>query len=209
MAGNGPCALDALREEIERMLYAGESRPHVLARLADVARRSEEASADWLFAVRTLATLGASENPWKASLLARRVIAHAPHAADAWAALGLAQSILGNLGYAVHCYERAVGLVQHASTEARRDEPTLLHNLGHLYDVALDRPRDAVPLLSTALDLAVIAKLPRATREEIAASLAHALARAGERGKARDVFAREIRSARRPAYAELSAFLQR
>lgn len=203
MAEHEPIALEALRHDVERMLYAGESRAHVLARLAEVARRSSEGSEDWLFAVRTLALVGASENPWKASLLARRVIAHVPNATDAWGALGLAQSLVGNHAYAARCYQRAVALeggVPHA-------QPNILHNLGHLYDVALDQPADAVPLLSTALVRATKLGLRRGVREEIAASLAHALARSGRRARAREVLLAALRPSRRAAHAELFAFI--
>lgn len=203
MAEHEPIALEALRHDVERMLYAGESRAHVLARLAAVARASAEGSEDWLFAVRTLAVVGASLNPWKASLLARRVIAHAPNATDAWGALGLAQSLVGNHAYAARCYQRAVAL----EGGVRRAQPTILHNLGHLYDVALGRPRDAVPLLSAALVRAKKTGVHRGAREEIAASLAHALARSGDRTRARDVLLAALRPSRRAAHAELLAFI--
>ncbi|MFO0618763.1 MAG: hypothetical protein U0414_39595 [Polyangiaceae bacterium] len=210
MAENEPIALEALRHEVDRMLYAGESRAHVLSRLAAVARRAAEGSDDWLFAVRMLAVLGAGENPWKASLLARRVLAHVPHAGDVWGALGLAQSILGNFAYAARCYERA--LTVHATSGSKPLDSlraTLHHNLGHLYDVALDRPGDAVPHLSSALSIATRARLARTAREEIAASLAHALARSGDATRAREVLGRAIRPSRRSAHAELMAFIER
>lgn len=203
MADHEPVALEALRHDVDRMLWAGESRAHVLARLAAVARSSAEGSEDWLFAVGTLAVVGAPTNPWKASLLARRVIALVPGASDAWGALGLAQSLLGNHVYAARCYQRAIALEGGRASA----QPSLLHNLGHLYDAVLDRPLDAVPLLTDALAGARRARLPRSTREEIAASLAHAVARAGDPARAREILDTGLSPRRRAAHAALYAFL--
>lgn len=203
MADQEPIALEALRHDVDRMLWAGESRAHVLARLAAVARSSPEGSDDWLFAVGTMAVVGAGTNPWKASLLARRVIALVPGASDAWGALGLAQSLLGNHLYAARCYQRAIALEGGRATA----QPSLLHNLGHLYDAVLDRPAEAIPLLTDALAAAKRARLPRATREEMAASLAHAVARGGEARRAREILDAELSPARRSAHADLYAFI--
>lgn len=203
MADHEPIALEALRHDVDRMLYAGESRAHVLARLAAVARTTAEGSDDWIFAVRTMAVVGAPENPWKASLLARRVIALVPGASDAWGALGLAQSLVGNERFAARCYQRAIALEGGRASA----QPSLLHNLGHLYDVVLGRPDDAVPLLQDALAAATRMRMPRKLREEIAASLVHAVARAGDPTRARAILDREVAPKRRKSRADLYAFV--
>ena len=84
----------------------------------------------------------------------------------AWAVLGLAQSLLGHYRFAARAYERALSLAP--------NNPWYAHNLGHLYDVALDRPADALPLLERATSA-------QPNEADIAASYAHALARAGKR----------------------------
>ena len=86
----------------------------------------------------------------------------APADDGAWAVLGLAQSLLGNYRYAARAYERALALAP--------NNPWYAHNLGHLYDVALDRPQDALPLLAQAT-------AAQPGEADIAASYAHALAR--------------------------------
>jgi tetratricopeptide (TPR) repeat protein len=157
----GPSA--AMRD-ITRALWAGESPERLVPDLVRLACASEPATAAWCFAHRTLAVTVAPSDPWRASLLARRLLAVEPDDHAAWAALGLAQSILGNHRFAVRCYERALGISP--------AQPRYAHNLGHLYDVALGRPHDAIPLLADAH-----AAEPRCA--DIAASYAHALGRAG------------------------------
>ena len=95
----------------------------------------------------------------------------------AWAVLGLAQTLLGNYRYAVASYRRAITLAP--------QNPWYAHNLGHLLDVALGRPNDAVGLLAEAYK--------REPKEpEIASSYAHALARAGKLAQAKKVLRRVV-----------------
>ncbi len=158
-------ALDELAREVARALWAGESSERVLPSLLSLAHEAAEGSETWCFANRQLAALLAPSDPWRASLLCRKLLYEDSHDAGAWAALGLAQSLLGNLRYAVHCYERAL---RFSPKDAR-----VCHNLGHLYDVALDDPARARPLLERAH-----AAFPKDA--DVAASLAHALGRLGE-----------------------------
>ncbi len=106
------------------------------------------------------------------------MIAHRPDDDGAWAVLGLAQSLLANYRYAARAYERALALTP--------DNPWYAHNLGHLYDVALDRPADALPLLARAT-------FAQPAEADIAASYAHALARCGKVTMAKRVLRRAIR----------------
>ncbi len=149
---------------ITRALWAGEVPERVVPDLAELERASDYGGEAWCFAVRTLALALAPTEPWRSALLARRLLAVAPRDHAAWAALGLAQSLLGNHRYAVGCYERALAIAP--------SQPRYAHNLGHLYDVVLDRPEAAVPLLELAY-----AAEPRCAH--VAASYAHALGRTG------------------------------
>jgi Flp pilus assembly protein TadD len=95
----------------------------------------------------------------------------------AWAVLGIAHTLLGNYQCAKRAYVRALALVPGC--------PWYSHNLGHLIDVALDRPREALVHLAAAYRAE-----PGET--EVAASFAHALARAGRVSQARKVLRRAL-----------------
>ncbi|MCC6525044.1 MAG: hypothetical protein IT373_20485 [Polyangiaceae bacterium] len=170
-------ALLAEAEQARREQADPERRLEVLIRLA---RAAAPRSHGWLYAQRHIAELCAAEDPWRASLLARRVVAVWAHDDGAWAILGLAQSLLGHLRFAVRAYRRALALAP--------DNPYYAHNLGHLYDVAVGRPELAVPLLERAWR-----RLPH--EPEIVCSLAHALARDGKARRARHLLAPVLRSA--------------
>jgi tetratricopeptide (TPR) repeat protein len=150
----------------------------ILPMLARLARAAAPESDAWIYAHRHLAELGVEHDPWRAALFARRVIAHRPDDDGAWAVLGLAQSLLGNCRYAARAYEHALALAP--------DNPWYAHNLGHLYDVALDRASDALPLLARAT-------FAQPGEADIAASYAHALARCGKLAMAKRVLRRAIR----------------
>ncbi len=150
----------------------------VLPLLARLARAAAPESEAWIYAHRHLAELAVEHDPWRAALFARRVIVHRPDDDGAWAVLGLAQSLLGNCRFAAHAYREALKLAP--------DNPWYAHNLGHLYDVALDRAADALPLLARAT-------LAQPDEADIAASYAHALARCGKLRMARRVLGRAIR----------------
>src|SRR4051812_17891096 len=178
MARGAPGEVDRLRREVERALRDQRDAEDVLPLLARLARAAAPESDTWIYAPRHLAELGVEHDPWRAALFARRVIARRPDDDGAWAVLGLAQSLLGNFRYAARAYERALGLAP--------NNPWYAHNLGHLYDVALDRPADALPLLGRAT-------LAQPHEADIAASYAHALARCGKVAQARRVLRRAIR----------------
>ena len=119
-----------------------------------------------------LAELAVDRDPWRSAIFARRVVKVDPDDDGAWAVLGLAQTLLGNYRYAVASYRRAIALAP--------QNPWYAHNLGHLLDVALGRPADAVGLLAEAHK--------REPKEaEIASSYAHAFARAGKLAQAKKV----------------------
>jgi tetratricopeptide (TPR) repeat protein len=125
-----------------------------------------------VFAHRHLAELLVEENPWRASISAKQVLAVNPEDEQAWAVLGLAQTLLGHYRFARTAYERAL--------TKSPSNPWYAHNLGHLLDVALDQPEEALPWLRWAFE-----RVPESG--EIGASYAHALARAGHLELARRI----------------------
>ena len=173
-----PSDVARLRSEVERALHDNLDAEDVLSLLARLARAAAPESDAWVYAHRHLAEIGVEHDPWRAALFARRVIACRPGDDGAWAVLGLAQSLLGNYRYAARSYERALALAP--------DNPWYAHNLGHVYDIALDRPEDALPLLERATSA-------QPGEADIAASYAHALARCGKVAVAKRVLRRAIR----------------
>jgi cytochrome c-type biogenesis protein CcmH/NrfG len=178
MVRGGSEEVERLRREVERALASGLEPDRTLPMLARLARAAAPGSPVWVFAHRHLAELGVEREPWRASLFARRVLALDPEDDGAWAVLGLAQSLLGNFRFAARAYRHALALAP--------ENPWYAHNLGHLVDVALNRPEDALPLLSRATEA-------QPGEPEIAASYAHALARCGMVVLAKKVLKRAIR----------------
>ena len=154
--------LQSLVRSVERAMWAGESTEYLLPDLRWIEAHATVGSDPWCFAVREIASRTATEDPWTASLVARRLLAERPTDAGAWAALGLAQSLLGNHLFAVKAYRRSLAVVP--------QQARVLHNLGHLIDVVLDDPASALEPLSAAL-----AAEPECL--DTALSYAHALAR--------------------------------
>lgn len=141
-------------------------------------RHAEPDSRAALFGKRKLAELIVQDQPWKSALLARELLKAERAAAEpderTWALLGLAQTLLGNYRAAAAAYRQAMLLAPHF--------PMCAHNLGHLLDVALNRPGDALKYLEQAY-----AAFPN--EPEIGSSYAHALVRAGQHSRAKTVLA--------------------
>jgi tetratricopeptide (TPR) repeat protein len=184
---------DATVRAISRALWAGESPERLVPQLLRLAGSAEPASEPWCFAQRHLALAWAPIRPWRASLRARELLAVDPTDHAAWAALGLAQSIIHNHRYAIRCYERALKIAP--------AQPRYAHNLGHLYDVVLDDPAASLPLLGAAYEAE-----PRSS--DVAASYAHALARTGEVERALDVLRGALTNGATRDQAELLRFLE-
>lgn len=127
------------------------------------------------FGRQRLAELIVGEQPWRAARLTRDLIIAERADAQTYAVLGLALSLLGHFRCAVQSYERALLLAPRTAVYS--------HNLGHLLDVALGRPREALPHLAAAYrsDPGDV---------EVAASYAHALQHAGRAGDARHLLER-------------------
>jgi Flp pilus assembly protein TadD len=169
--------VDTLRRNVEWALRNALAADEVLPMLAKLARTAEPQSDAWVLAHRHLAELAVERAPWRAAVFARRVVNVDPEDDGAWAVQGLAQTLLGNYRAAAACYQRAISLAP--------KNPWYAHNLGHLLDVALDRPADAVPLLANAYRT-------EPKEREIAASYAHALARSGKVAQAKKVLRQVI-----------------
>ena len=139
--------------------------------LRKLLRHADPESTAALFAKRKLAELIVQDEPWRAALLVRELL---ERSADErlWALLGLSQTLLGNYRTAARAYRQAMAMAP--------DFPICAHNLGHLLDVALDRPHDALPYLKRA-------HRALSDESEIASSYAHALLRAGHEAEARTV----------------------
>ena len=134
----------------------------LLERLLDLV---EDGSEESVFAHRHLAELRLERHPWRAALHLRHVIRAMPDDDVPHAMMGLCQALLGNYRAAVGSYRRALDVAP--------GTPWYLHNLGHLLDVALDDAGRALPALRAAHEM-------EPAHDEITASLAHCLARAGE-----------------------------
>ena len=145
--------------------------------LEKLLRHAPTTSPHAIFAKRQLAELTVQRAPWRAARLARDVLDVLPEDDRAWALLGLAHTLLGHFHSAERAYREAVLLAPFS--------PWYAHNLGHLLDVALDRPKDALRYLLSAHK-----GLPH--EPEIAASLAHALARANRWSEAVPLLAKAI-----------------
>src|SRR4051812_32254597 len=164
--------------DLERMLtdvewaiskqFAARDLVPMLENLVRAAPAASEAS---YFAKLRLSELIVGDAPFRAARLARDVLSSG-ESDRAWAVLGLAHSLLGHYRLAARSYRRALVLAP--------DCGVYEHNLGHVLDVALNRPRDALVHLERAHK-----NMPE--EREISSSYAHALLRSGQPEKAREL----------------------
>jgi predicted Zn-dependent protease len=186
--------VDRLYSDIEWALAHGLPPRELVPMLEKLLRHAPGHSPHAVFAKRQLAELIAQRDPWRTARLARDVLAVLPEDDRAWAALGLAHTLLGNYRSAERAYREALMLAPCS--------PWYAHNLGHLIDIGLDRPRDALRYLAAAHR-----GLPQ--EPEIAGSYAHALARADRWEEAVPLLARAIGRDARAAEAMLADWLSR
>lgn len=132
-------------------------------------------------------------DPWTAALHARRLLASDPNNPGAWGAMALAQALLGNYGAAIKGYRAARDLAP--------DNPWFSHNIGHLLDVAMNQPEEALPFLLFAENL-----LPG--EPDIVTSLAHALGRCGALEEASRVLATANARQDSPEHVALRQWLE-
>ena len=146
----------------------------MLEKLIHVAPPGSDAT---LFAKRQLAETILQTAPWRAALLLREVLSQGDDD-RAWAVLGLCHTLLGHYRCATRAYGRALALTP--------DNPWYAHNLGHVLDVALEQPEQALRHLRFAYR-------ELKSDPEVASSYAHALAHAGRVGDAERVLRRALR----------------
>lgn len=182
--------LASLRSRAEQALRSDRPREQVVRLLETLAARAPERSPEACFAHRHLAELHLESSPWQAALHLRRVLSVDADDDIAQALMGLCQAVQGNYRSAVAAYRRAVALSP--------SNPWYNHNLGHLLDVALESPQDALPYLRKA-------HKAQPAQEEVGASYAHCLGRVGavEEGAA---VARAL-LVRHPRHSDLRALL--
>ncbi|MBL8603920.1 MAG: hypothetical protein JNK72_18480 [Myxococcales bacterium] len=157
--------VESLRLRAEQALGAARPKEQVCRLLEDLAARAPEASQAACFAHRNLAELRLQESPWAAALHLRKLLAVDPDDDIGHALMGLSQALQGHYKMAVASFRRAVSLSP--------SNPWYRHNLGHLLDVALDNPSEALQHLRRA-------HRAEPFQEEVGASLAHCLGRLGE-----------------------------
>ncbi|WP_236605578.1 tetratricopeptide repeat protein [Sandaracinus amylolyticus] len=165
-------AVERLRKQAERAIAAAQGRRVVeplLERIVSLAPDGSDAS---VFAHRHLAEYRIEDHPWRALLHLRKVVGAHPDDDVVHALMGLSHALLANFRSAVSSYRRALALAPR--------NPWYHHNLGHLLDVALDQPATALRHLEFAHRAA------NPPEHEIAASLAHCLARLGRIDDARE-----------------------
>lgn len=157
--------LRVLRHRAEEALRASKPRAQIVKLLEEILARADDDSDASRFAHRQLAELRLEESPWAAALHLRRVVAMSPDDDTAHALMGLCHALQRNYRMAVTAFRRAVALSP--------GNPWYNHNLGHLLDVALESPSEALGYLRKAHS-------SRPEQEDVGASLAHCLGRLGQ-----------------------------
>lgn len=168
--------LETLVRDVEWALAHNLEARELVGMLEKVVARARDGSPEALFGKLKIAELVVTDSPWRAAVLARSVVTECRDG-RAWALLGLAQSMLNNFRAAAKAYRRALLLAP--------GNPWIMHNLGHLLDVALGRPRDGLRYLEAACQA-----LP--AEPEIISSCAHALVRVGRRVEAHEMLQRGL-----------------
>lgn len=161
--------VEGLYTDVEWALAQGLSARDLIPMLQRLAQAAPRDSEYAVYAQRNLAELLVRRSPFRAARLARGVL-EIREDDRAYAVLGLAHLLMGNYKSAEKSYRAALALVPHC--------PWYAHNLGHLLDVALGRPEEALRFLRLARRA-----LPQ--EPEIATSLAHALFRLDREQEAR------------------------
>lgn len=170
--------LERMLTDVEWAISKQFAARDLVPMLENLVRAAPAASEAAYFAKLRLSELIVGGSPFRAARLARDVLVRG-ESDRAWAVLGLAHTLLGNYRAAARSYRRALALAP--------DCAVYEHNLGHVLDVALNRPHDALSHLARAHRA-----LPFET--EIASSYAHALLRSGQLDKARAMLRLAVKS---------------
>lgn len=156
--------MKALQHRAEQAIRSSRPREQIVRMLEEILAKADASSEASRFAHRQLAEIHLEASPWAAALHLRSVLASAPDDDTAHALMGLCQAVQGNYRVAVASFRRAVALSP--------SNPWYNHNLGHLLDVALDAPSEALGYLRKAHHA-------QPGQEEVGASLAHCFGRLG------------------------------
>lgn len=154
----------ALLHRAEEAIRSARRKDHIVQLLEQVVAIAAADSDEARLAHRHLAELRLEDSPWRAALHLRRVLQLDPDDDVAQGLMGLCHALQANFRCAVAAYRRALVLSP--------GNPWYSHNLGHLLDVALGAPREALPHLRRAHRI-------EPEQDEVAASLSHCLARLG------------------------------
>ncbi len=165
MKAKDPSELDRLRTRIEDALRRERPRSEVMPLLSRLLANAGDHSELFVYAHRHMAELLITDEPWQSALHLRQVMRAGAADDTTHALMGLCQALLGNFDSAVYQYERALALDP--------NNAWYHHNLGHLLDVALNRPDAAAKHLQWAHDA-------HPMEDEVTASLSHCLARLGQ-----------------------------
>jgi predicted Zn-dependent protease len=161
-------AVERLVSDVSWAISRGLPKRDLVAMLKRLIASATPGSPEECFAKLELSELIVGDEPFRAARLAMDVL-KAGADPRAFGVLGIAQSLLGNFRAARSAYEQALQL--------EPDHPAYRHNLGHLLDIAFDRPREALRHLA-------VARRARPAEAAIITSEAHALARTGQTARA-------------------------
>lgn len=169
-------SLEQLAEDVQFALSRGLGARDLVPMLGQLVGLAPADSDVGRFARIQLGLQVIESNPFRAVALARSVTSQCQDD-EAFGLLGLALTLLG-------CF-RAAAKAHRRACEIAPDHPGHLHNLGHLLDAALGRPREGLPWLRLAFRQAP--DVPG-----IASSYAHSLVRVGRVDEARNLLHRHV-----------------
>jgi Flp pilus assembly protein TadD len=185
-------AVERMVSDVSWAISRGLPKRDLLAMLKRLIASAAPGSPEESFAKLELSELIVGDEPFRAARLALDVLKEEGPLARAFGVLGIAHSLLGHFRAARRAYERAV--------ELEPEHPAYLHNLGHLLDIAFDRPREALRHLAAA-------RRARPSEPAIVTSEAHALTRAGQTARAAQLLVRTLRWSRAEAEARVESWL--
>lgn len=173
-------------------IQRGLPKRDLLAMLKRLIAEAAPGSPEQDFAKLELSELSVGDEPFRAARLALDVLKGGPEP-RAYGVLGIAHSMLGNFRAARRAYEQAVAL--------EPDHPAYRHNLGHLLDVAFERPREALRHLG-------VARRARPDEPAIVTSEAHALARSGHAARATELLVQVLRWSEAEAQSSVAEWVE-
>jgi tetratricopeptide (TPR) repeat protein len=185
-------AVERMVSDVSWAISRGLPKRDLLAMLKRLIASAAPGSPEQSFAKLELSELIVGDEPFRAARLALDVLKDEGPEPRAFGVLGIAHSLLGHFRAARRAYERAV--------ELEPEHPAYRHNLGHLLDVAFDRPREALRHLA-------LARRVRPSEPAIVTSEAHALTRAGQAARAVQLLERSLGWSRAEAESRVESWL--